>query len=117
MQLAGRTCWGFFDKGNNSETARGAIFVRFSPSSPTGDFWRKWGKVAQEAARRDDPAGYEYVGKTTIAHLTPTGTEITFSADRRFDWFIRPTSPGNYMARAVGNPDTARGAVGELHCI
>ncbi len=38
---------------------------------------------------RHDAAGYEYVGKSTIAQLTPTGTEITFNADRKFDWFIR----------------------------
>jgi hypothetical protein len=38
MQLAGKTCWGFFDKGINSETARGAVFIRFSPSSQSADF-------------------------------------------------------------------------------
>lgn len=124
MQLAGKTCWGFFDKGINAETARGAVFIRFSPSPPIGDFWNKWGKEAQAAAHRDNPDGYDYWGKTTVAQLTPAGTEITFQRPTNpgnrvvmsFDWFIRPTSPGNYAMRAVNSRDTNRGAVGELHC-
>ena len=124
MQLAGKTCWGFFDKGINSENARGAVFIRFSPSPPIGDFWNKWGKEAQAAAQRGNPDGYDYVGKTTVAQLTPAGTEITFQrptspgnrAVMSFDWFIRPASPGNYAMRAVNSRDNNRGAVGELHC-
>ena len=117
-QLIGKTCWGTFDKGTNEETARGAVFIRFSASSPTGDFWRKWGRAAQMSPRRDDPDGYDYSGKMTTAQLTPTGTEITFrtSTTGTFNWFIRPSGPGVYAARAMGISDSSRGAVGELHC-
>jgi|GEM_PF-4986536 len=119
LALQGKTCWGAFDKGNNVETARGALFFRFERTAPIADFWRKWGKEAQLGARRDTPEGYEYRGKTTIAQLTPAGTEITFSqrgVSSAFDWFIRPIGGGSYKLRAVGNPDSSRGTVGELYC-
>lgn len=125
IQLSGKTCWGFFDKGNNSETARGAVFIRFSQLPPVGDFWLKLGKVAQVSALRDSPEGYDYMGKTTVLRLTPAGTEMTFTRgvvfrsggqNISFDWFIRPTDPGNYTLRSVNSSDTSRGAVGELHC-
>ena len=116
LQLAGKSCWGHFDRGNNSETARGAIFIRFAPSSGIGDFWRKMGKDAEAAANHSSD-GYDYVGKTTAAQLTANAGEITFKATNwSFDWFIRPSSLGNYTLRAVGSSDITRGAIGELHC-
>ena len=115
-KLAGKTCWGFFDKGNNSETARGAVFIRFSLSPPIGEIWRKWGKAAQDTAHRDSPDGYDNMGKTSVPQLTPSAMEIAFRTPWSFDWFIRPISAGSYTLRAVGYPDTRRGAIGELHC-
>ena len=104
-QLVGKTCWGFFDRGVNIETARGAIFIRFSPSAPTGDFWKKFGKDAQAAAHRDGPDGYDYMDKTTSPQITAAGTEITFRARKwNFDWFIRPNGAGAYALRAAGFP-------------
>ena len=117
LQLGGKSCWGFFDRGNNSETARGAVFIRFAPSTVIGDFWRKMGRDAEAAANRNSPDGYDYVGKTTAAQLAENAGEITFKVrEWSFDWFIRPSSPGNYNLRAVGSPDVTRGAIGELHC-
>jgi len=116
-QLYGKTCWGFFDKGTNEEKARGAIFLRFSPTSPVADYWRKWGKDAEAAAHRDDPDGYDYQGKTTVAQLTPAATEMAMRIlQSRFDLFLRPTSAGVYSLRFVAMDDGSRGAVGELHC-
>ena len=116
-KLNGKTCWGFFDKGTNAETARGATFVRFLPSSPIGDHWRKWGKEAQMNAHRDNPDGYDHNGKTTVAHLTPAGTEITMRVEQiGFDWFLRPVGQDVYSMRFVAVGDPSRGAVGELHC-
>jgi hypothetical protein len=116
-QLSGKTCWGFFDKGTNSETARGAILVRFDSSTLVGDFWRKWGKDAQLAAHLANANGYDYVGKTSTPQLSPSGTEITFrGAQWTFDWFIRPTGSGAFALRAINTTDSSRGAIGELHC-
>ena len=123
-QLSGKTCWGYFDRGTNSDSARGAVFAQFAASKAPGQLWIKWGKEARETPRQDGPNGYIDMGRTTPPVLTAAGTEITFRTNvifpsgsaQDFDWFVRPTDGASYVLRAVATVDQRRGATGILSC-
>lgn len=116
QKLAGRICWGWFDRGTNSDNSRGAVFVAFEPAG-AGRLWRKWGLAARNDPRKDKPEGYDDMGRTGPARLSDSQTEVTFKAENWFfDWFIRPNGDGTYRLRAVGTTDANRGAVGQLTC-
>ena len=116
-RLAGKTCSGYFDRGNNSESARGAVFIAFSGPPVGGELWRKWGKDAEYAPRTDVPTGYDDMGKLGPVRITTTATEITYKASNWFfDWFIHPIGDGAYLLRAVGTTESSRGATGRPQC-
>lgn len=114
QRLDGKACWGWFDRGSNSDNSRGAVYVTFGDG---GRLWRKWGQEARTAPRRDRPEGYDDMGRLGPVRLSDTRTEVTFKAENWFfDWFIRPGGDGTYALRAIGTTDRNRGAIGQLTC-
>ena len=115
--LAGKTCWGWFDRGNNNDRARGAVFYRFTSAPIVGTHWRKWGQEARLEPRKTDPEGYEFMGDTSPVSISPSGTELTFRGTGGFDWYLHPDGNGTYATRAARYPDPlVAGAPGRLTC-